>query len=156
MCLQHNGPPMLIFDRIGLENFRRFRTFGMTLEPDLTLLVANNAGGKTSVLDALAVLLGAFVGAFDEGRSPQIKPDDARIKHSASTDTQEPQYPISVSATVAVAGRAEHCRRERKGPKGRTTTVDASSLRDFGKELQSDVRLGAPVDLPLVAYFGTQ
>lgn len=40
---------------LDLENFRRFERLQCHLESDLTVLVAENGGGKTAVLDGLAV-----------------------------------------------------------------------------------------------------
>lgn len=48
------------FTGLTLEQFRCFEQLELTLEPDLTLLFAENGGGKSSVLHALAVGMTAF------------------------------------------------------------------------------------------------
>jgi len=48
------------FQSLILEQFRCFEHLSLTLEPDLTLLFAENGGGKTSILHALAVGMTAF------------------------------------------------------------------------------------------------
>lgn len=48
------------FTGLTLEQFRCFEKLELTLEPDLTLLFAENGGGKSSVLHALAVGMTAF------------------------------------------------------------------------------------------------
>lgn len=48
------------FTGLTLEQFRCFENLELTLEPDLTLLFAENGGGKSSVLHALAVGMTAF------------------------------------------------------------------------------------------------
>ena len=47
--------------KLILKNFRRFSDFEITFDKQLTLLVARNGAGKTSVLDAVAISLGAFL-----------------------------------------------------------------------------------------------
>lgn len=52
---------MLRVDRLHLQNFRGFADATIDLYPGLTLLVANNGGGKTATLDALSIVLGSIV-----------------------------------------------------------------------------------------------
>lgn len=42
---------------VTLENFRGFKKLELTLDPQLTVLVGANGAGKSSVLDAIAILL---------------------------------------------------------------------------------------------------
>ena len=46
---------------LHLQHFRRFTDFRLPLHEQLTVLVARNGAGKTSVLDGIATLLGAFL-----------------------------------------------------------------------------------------------
>ena len=43
--------------QLTLENFRGFKKLELTLDPQLTVLVGANGAGKSSVLDAIAILL---------------------------------------------------------------------------------------------------
>jgi predicted ATP-binding protein involved in virulence len=43
--------------QLTLENFRGFKKLELTLDPQLTVLVGANGAGKSSVLDAVAILL---------------------------------------------------------------------------------------------------
>jgi recombinational DNA repair ATPase RecF len=43
--------------RLNLRNFRRFEAITLDLDPGLTLLVAENGGGKTAMLDGVALAL---------------------------------------------------------------------------------------------------
>ncbi len=49
---------------ITLQNFRCFEELQINLHPQLTVLVANNGGGKTSILRAIAILLSDYITAF--------------------------------------------------------------------------------------------
>lgn len=46
--------------RLNLRNFRRFEAITLDLDPGLTLLVAENGGGKTAMLDGVALALWDF------------------------------------------------------------------------------------------------
>ena len=47
--------------KLGLRNYRRFEDLEITLHPALTVLVAGNGGGKTAILDAVAISIRYFV-----------------------------------------------------------------------------------------------
>ena len=47
--------------RLKLNHFRRFTDFELDFHPQLTVLVARNGAGKSSILDAVATSLGAFL-----------------------------------------------------------------------------------------------
>ena len=46
---------------LHLTNFRRFADFTIEFDPQLTVLVARNGAGKSSVLDAVATAIGPFL-----------------------------------------------------------------------------------------------
>ncbi|OAD19655.1 hypothetical protein THIOM_004696 [Candidatus Thiomargarita nelsonii] len=48
-------------NRITIENFRAIKKLDLPLDPQLSVLVGNNAAGKTTILDAIAVGLGAIL-----------------------------------------------------------------------------------------------
>ena len=71
--------------RLQLHHFRRFGEFAIDFDPQLTVLVARNGAGKSSVLDALATALGLFLTRLPgvSGISPrdsdlQVNPDGSR------------------------------------------------------------------------------
>jgi predicted ATP-binding protein involved in virulence len=57
--------------RLILHDYRCFKYLSIDFHPQLTVLVANNGGGKTSILDAVAVAFGEYVGMFDETLTPK-------------------------------------------------------------------------------------
>ena len=64
---------------LTMVNFRRFEELSVRFHPELTVIAARNGKGKTTVLEAVALALGPFVGAFDESRGENIKRTDARF-----------------------------------------------------------------------------
>jgi predicted ATP-binding protein involved in virulence len=142
----------VIIQELELANFRRFVRLQMDFHPELTVIVARNGQGKTSVLDGITVALGTFVGAFDMGKAQHIEKADARRARLGEQPEGEAQYPVTVQALF---GRPEmQVRRELSGPKNKTTIRDAHAITDYGVQLQTMVRTLAQEPLPLVSYYG--
>ena len=51
---------------IELLNFRRFSNSTYELNPRMNIFIGKNASGKTTVLEAATVILGAYLTAFKE------------------------------------------------------------------------------------------
>ncbi len=148
------------FKQVTLENFRHVQSLEVTLHERLTVLVAPNGQGKTTLLDALAVLMGPFVGAFDMGKrhGRHIQHSDAHYQGQAEGAELEQQYPVRIGALVAgLVGHDTEVSvvRELTGPRSRTTIKGAAPLANHGNDLMARVRAFEPVTLPLVSYYGT-
>jgi len=152
----------LRINHLELSNYRCFPLLSMDFHDELTVIVARNGCGKTAVLDALAVALGPFVGAFDEAKGANFKTSDVRLVRRPDfiMAEMEAQYPLTMTVGGVVNGCAETWQRELKSAKSRTTYGAATVLSNYGKDLQSQVRAAAagrgtsPI-LPLVSYYGT-
>lgn len=64
--------------RLSLKGYRCFDAIDIDFDERLTVLIASNGAGKTSILDALAVAFGPYVGAFDEGMGRHFETSDIR------------------------------------------------------------------------------
>lgn len=51
---------------IELSNFREFDNSTYELNPRMNIFIGKNASGKTAVLEAVTVILGAYLAAFKE------------------------------------------------------------------------------------------
>ena len=66
-------------DKLTITNFDGFEHRTFSFNPHFNLLVGDNATGKTSVLDALAVAVGSwFLGLRGLQTSPGIDRDEVR------------------------------------------------------------------------------
>ena len=83
---------------LTMVNFRRFRELTVDFHPDLTVIAARNGKGKTTVLEAAALALSPFVGAFDESRGENIKKMDARFTGDQSRGQNEQAFPVILDA----------------------------------------------------------
>lgn len=141
---------------LSLANFRRFERFTLNFNPGLTALVARNGQGKTSVLDAIAITLGTFVGAFDMGSGRRIQVSDARYGITQFGPEREQQFPVSIRACYGpIDGHSVEITRELLRPKSQTTIKDAAPLTSYGNSLMDAVRKQSEVVLPLVSYYGS-
>lgn len=160
----------LSIQTLRLRDYRCFESIDIDFHPQLTVLVASNGAGKTSILDAVAVAFGPYVGAFDEGVGKHFLPSDIRLSRVRDTASSEMEYApkgVRLEATGCVPGSLlaelvgddSPCmwRRNLVGPiKAKTTIRDAKELIAYGKRQQEAVRTpGANVTLPLLAYYGT-
>ncbi|HDY8039950.1 TPA: AAA family ATPase [Vibrio vulnificus] len=162
-------------DKITLENFRCYTSLEISFHPEMTVLVANNGQGKTSILDAVRVALWPFVSQFDLANTPFKDPantitiDDVRIikadnaKRAAGfgvLDEMVRKFPASVTATGDYGSGPTQWQRYRDSEAAKSQTKDDKNCRDlkaFAKDLQKQVRdlTLTPVTLPVFGYYGT-
>lgn len=145
--------------RLHLMNFRCFDDLELefTTSSDghggLTLLVAMNGEGKTSILDAISVALGPFIGKMPGARGAAFSPDDLTRRHGNVAG------PLALSADfIPTAANSPHAaftiRRELSSSRKRPTTTirDAKPLIRLAEELFAQESQAVP--WPLLAYYG--
>lgn len=162
--------PHLNLHRLKLYDYRCFEALDINFDPKLTVLVATNGVGKTSILDAIAVAFGPYVGGFDEAVGKGFEPSDIRQYRVRETATNEMEYAaqgVRMEATGYIPGGIIDFMIGGNPPttwsrclpspnKAKTTIKDAKELIDYGKRMQKAVRTqGTAVLLPLIAYYGT-
>lgn len=144
--------------KIVLTNFRAFEQLALELEPRATLLIGRNGAGKSSVLEGIAVALGAWVSAFAAIKEDHpIASTDARLvtTHRANLPQTEARFPVMVAADCEMSdGRVLGLRR-RLMSAGAKTITDADVLISRAHALESRLASEHTEDLPLVAYYGT-
>lgn len=141
---------------IDLKNYRCFHSLHVEFDRNLTVLIARNGAGKTSVLDAVAAAFGTYVGSFHTGKRSGIDNRDVRLlSTNPEINAMEPQYPAGVIASGIVDGKEISWARYLNTPKSGTTIKEAAELTAIGKKLQLAVTEKQAVLLPLVCYYGT-
>ncbi|NQZ09812.1 MAG: AAA family ATPase, partial [Algicola sp.] len=150
---------------ITIENFRCFDHFTLTLHPQLTVLVAPNGVGKTTLLDTLRIATWPFVKAFDlasqTGKSATIQIDDVRRVPNEQGDVE-----WRIPAQVSVTGdwSQNHLdqtwwqSRDKIKPRTHPRYSDIKhSPESFAKSLQEKIfqQQSTTIELPLIAYLGT-
>ena len=152
-----------ILKQLNLTNFRCFFDLRLDFHDQLTVFVAPNGGGKTAVLDAIAVALRRFVDDMENKNSSKgFDPADFR-KILSPLGTMEQVQPLKFTAVGDFFGKNAQWTRERDATSTatRTTTVDMKILKKIACDIPKKndqwlqkKRLEAPV-FPLISYYGT-
>lgn len=149
---------------LEIKNFRCFKEIRATFEKDLTVFVAKNGQGKSSILYAVKIALWPYVSGFDLGKQTNLPTgievsDVFRLK--AETKNMEPVLPSVINAKVCLHGEEISDNRYRDSIDSRTKTKDGqgtSVLKKKANALQKEIfseSLGKDIQLPIVAYYGT-
>lgn len=141
-------------NKLVIKNFRNLLNFTISFDKRLTVLVANNSAGKTSILDAISIVFGSYIGNFPTEKNNGFKFTDATIINKGD----EPEYPVSVNADILLKPDDRNyinIYRELASKGSRTTVVDTKKLQDFAKDSYEKLRNKEDVNLPIVAYYGT-
>ena len=149
--------PGMRIDSLLLENFKGFRSRELAFHPQFNLVVGENATGKTSLLDALAVAVGSWFLGISGVDTRQIHPHEVRLQAftSEAGTNWEGQYPCVVEATGSIGHESHLWRRSLTGPGGRTTRIGAAEIKKLAEQAAHAVREGQAIHLPLISYYGT-
>lgn len=149
-------------DRLRLTNFRLFAELDIGFDSKLTVLVAPNGGGKTAVLDGIAVALRPLVSGLEQATSRGID-RVADVRRVLVDGKMHPRVPVHVNSHGILLGESFEWGRTLANLKGaRTIELGAgSSAQTRASTLMGEI--GAYADgtltyrptLPLIAYYGT-
>lgn len=146
-------------DKLTLTNFRRFDAFTIDLHPQVTVIVGENASGKTSVLGALAIALNGWTSGFKDKWSahPGLRHSDARrsFRRDAGMPSSTVAWPVKVEAFGDVPGLGDttwSSSIEGKGMFARRGPDRALGLA--ATEAEAALVAGATITLPVVAHYG--
>ena len=137
---------------VQVENFRAIEKLRLHLDPQLTVLHGDNAHGKTSVLAAIALGLGAV---------PVLLPDVSGIGFSKKDGREEGGAKVSLTTIDGISWeRTAGLARKTERLSGRNESEEPlrHPLRDLKKWLESKAlgSLGTQADLPILAFYDTE
>jgi predicted ATP-binding protein involved in virulence len=135
-----------------IENFRAIRKLELPLNPQLTVLVGNNAAGKTTILDAIAVGLGAVLTRLPKVSGIKFRPNDLRVEPT----TEAPYTRVTLESVEGVIwDRTEKRDQNKRTQQAIPPDKKLSELHQYLENIINDVQDGKPTDLPVIAYYGT-
>ena len=155
------GTKSMRIDRLTVSNFRRFESNTFDLHHRFTLLVGDNGAGKTAILDALRVGVGAYLLGIPDSQVPSIRRDCVRLqtRRDGEFPTFEPVTPCVVRCEGRVHGRDLCWSRELASVGGRTNRVGARALvQCVDRHVQEDkqaMKDKRAMSFPLIASYGT-
>lgn len=146
---------------VSLRNFRCFTHIDLELHPRLTVLVSENGGGKTSILDGLALGLAPLVRFLSTA--------DKRLKTSNFADTDFSLVPYRY-ANEDKWGRSDYTQviltttdgmcwdnwKPTSAGKKPDAHIGQSELYSYTQNLLAGLKREPPPLLPIFAYYGAQ
>jgi predicted ATP-binding protein involved in virulence len=151
---------------ICIKNYRSIDEMTIFFPSQFTVLIGDNATGKTTILDALSIAMGCFLLGLDKQYlSPQtntprtITLDDIRRVAFSRKEIAD-QFPVIIQAEGSVIGQWISWKREllKKSKKTTATTKDAKTIIDLAnqaQELTRNIDTHKTITLPILAYHGT-
>jgi predicted ATP-binding protein involved in virulence len=146
-------------DRLIIFNFKAFRLREINFDPHFNLIVGDNATGKTSLLDALAIAMDSwFLGMRTAEKAGGIDTGHVHLATYLHGDTAtfEKQFPSRIEARGVVLGDPVNWARELSREGGKTTTGEAKEISSLAERADTDVRDGREITLPLICSYGTE
>lgn len=145
-------------DKIRIKNFKGFVDNEFILNPQFTVFIGDNAKGKTSVLDALAIAVGSFLRGIDVARAEARSVEQSEIRTQTIDGQPRPQLPVEIEAFGKVNNiKINGWKRTIKEINKKTTTrfVEAKNIADIAKQMVQDSRSTGGITFPVIAYHGT-
>lgn len=146
-------------DRLIIQNFKGFKSLEIAFDPHFNLLVGDNASGKTSVLDAISILLDSWIlGIKGNEKGGGIDRGQVHLMETEHPDGPlfTPKFPVRLEASGVVLDETLTWARERIGEEGRTKYVDAKKVNTAAREALRKVKENEPVTLPLICSYGAE
>lgn len=149
--------------RLDMGNWRGFERKTFEFANRITVIIGNNAAGKTSTLEALAQGLAAWCGAVEPSARRVIT--DRDVRHQRKPDSDPPQivqhWPASVRCSARFGDerldwfrtRGQEDDGESDGQGSPTSAVPQDAVWAAARRAERDVREGRSVTLPLFAYY---
>jgi predicted ATP-binding protein involved in virulence len=144
---------------ITLRNFRCFKELNIDLHPELTVIVAENGGGKTSILDGIAIGLTPvlrYLSSADQRLSgPGIQDTDYRVESIGSNDQAQTSDFTQIEIETMTGNRWDVWRAGVKG-KEPDNKIGYSDLPAYGTNILDSFKTESPELLPVFAYYGAR
>jgi predicted ATP-binding protein involved in virulence len=154
----------MILKQVSLSDFRCFDTLKVDLHPQLTVIVAENAGGKTAILDAIAKGLSAWNSYFSsaEQRLEELPITDDDLRRLPQTTTRRGKKVVQLADNASVILQAanedgtltwgiSHSRTPESVPE---TFVGTESIKSRAIKIREAIHSGdEDVEVPVFAYY---
>lgn len=146
-------------DKIKIKNFKGFADETFDLNPSFTVLIGDNAKGKTSALDALAVAAGSFLRGIDVANHEARGINKREVRVKTIEGQPRPQLPVEIECFGEVNGvyLKEGWKRtvNKLSQKTTTTYADAKNIERLASGMLQESRQNGKVTFPVIAYHGT-
>lgn len=153
---------------IELFHFRKFEEATYNLNPKMNVFIGKNASGKTTLLEAVTVILGAYLTGFKEyvpsrfghniSDSDVLKKSLRPVKNVALTSAVQ-QFPCTVSSEFVWDQEVKSCIRTLEKEGGRTKFIGKNPMREKMAKWENAIKAADGSDetqvYPLVLYLSS-
>ena len=153
---------------IELFHFRKFEDITYEFNPRMNVVIGKNASGKTSLLEATTVILGAYLAAFKEyvpsryshniSDADVLKKSLKPVKNVAVTSSIQ-QYPCKITSQFMWDKSVKKCVRSLEKEGGRTKFIGKNPMRDDVEKWEKAIKAADGSDneqiYPLVLYLSS-
>ncbi len=134
--------------QLTLQNFRGAEDLPIQFDPHLNVLVGMNGAGKSSILDAAAILLSWMVNRIRSSQAAGRKISDQDIRNGESTAN------IEMTCHDGVRDFVWSLAKTRKGYSKKEAVSLLAPATELAKQYQAeDAEQSASLNLPLFAYY---
>ncbi len=140
-------------DKIKIQNYKGFEDITFKFDNQFNVFIGDNATGKTSVLDALAISIGSFFTGIEGIRNKTISADEIRV---VTIDGQpRPQKPVRITTWGNIDNKEIEWRRELI--KKSVTYKNAKNIKKIAEKKLKQSRdiKSEKILFPVFAYHGT-
>ncbi len=143
--------------RINIKNFKGIESKALQFDPSFTVLIGDNASGKSSILDALSVSMGTILmktrASFGiNGRKTRTLLKEEIRKIMMSPENIE-YTDVELSGEFIYEERIINWRRTQPRTSKRLSYGDAKDLTDLGVLFSEQIEKN--INLPLMVYYST-
>ena len=155
-------------NKITLSNFRKFENITYHLNPQMNVFVGHNASGKTTVLEAVCIMLGAYLAAYKEYVSSQhvrnIAESDVLLKTNKTekgiiSAAEIKQFPCGISCDMQWGDEILSYQRVLEKEGGRTKFDGYNPMQKFVTKWEKAIKQADLSDqahiYPLVLYLSS-
>ncbi|MFH1464777.1 MAG: AAA family ATPase [Pseudomonadota bacterium] len=143
--------PTLRVENVHIQNVRCFEELRCDLHPEATVFFGENGSGKTALIEALSVGLGALFCAMENIKVTLMRAHDRRrvVHEIGGMPGLEKPTPVMIEIGALLDGAPASWR---IGVRTRAS-VKGSAAGQWGKRAERAVGRGAEITLPVVAYY---
>lgn len=145
--------------KIKIKNFKGFTDEVFELNARFTVFIGDNAKGKTSILDAIAIAAGCYMRGIDVATKEARSIDKKEVRIKTIDGQPRPQLPVEIEAFGIVNGidLSEGWKRtvDKLNTGAKTTYVNAKNIERIASEMLKESRTNGKVTFPVIAYHGT-
>jgi predicted ATP-binding protein involved in virulence len=139
---------------VHIENFRSIKALELSLHPQLTVLIGDNATGKTTLLDALAIGLSPILTHLPEVSGIGFKQHDLR---QVTEEQKAPYMRVKLTNDEQVQwDRMMRRDKTKQTQKALPDTIGLKSLHAYLEKIIIGVQNNQPILLPVFVYYSTE